>query len=109
MHCGLDLVLEVPSNGTASLLLWEVLEAAYSRLGFDAVGDEAFKSLVLGRVIEPTCKADTLRVLADVGVPAPSLRTVFRSLARCVGADRPGCDSRFSSSQARTSDTANFR
>ena len=35
--------------GTASLLLWEVLEAAYARLGFDAVGDEAFKALVLGR------------------------------------------------------------
>jgi hypothetical protein len=26
--------------GTASLLLWEVLEAAYALLGFDAVGDE---------------------------------------------------------------------
>jgi hypothetical protein len=76
--------------GTASLLLWEVLADAYARLGFDAVDDEAFKALVLGRVIEPTSKADTLRVLADIGVPAPSLRTVFRSLARCVGADYRG-------------------
>ena len=66
--------------GTRSRLLWEALEAAYAQLGFDAVGDEAFTALVLGRVIEPTSKADTLRVLADVGVPAPSLRTVFRSL-----------------------------
>ena len=39
---------------------------------------------MLGRVIEPTSKADTLRVLADVGVPVPSLRTVFRSLVRCL-------------------------
>jgi hypothetical protein len=76
--------------GTASLLLWEALEAAYARLGFDAVGDQAFQALVLGRVIEPTSKADTLRVLAEVGVPAPSLRTVFRSLARCLEADYRG-------------------
>jgi len=76
--------------GTVSLLLWKVLEAAYARLGFDAVGDGTFKALVLGRVIEPTSKADTLRVLADVGVPAPSLRTVFRSLARCLEADYRG-------------------
>ena len=50
--------------GTRSRLLWEALEAAYARLGFDAVGDEAFTALVLGRVIEPTSKADTLAVEA---------------------------------------------
>jgi len=76
--------------GTRSQLLWDVLEAAYARVGFDAVGDQTFKALVLGRVIEPTSKADTLRVLADVGVPAPSLRTVFRSLARCLERDYRG-------------------
>jgi hypothetical protein len=76
--------------GTRSQLLWDVLKAAYARVGFDAVGDQTFKALVLGRVIEPTSKADTLRVLADVGVPAPSLRTVFRSLARCLERDYRG-------------------
>jgi hypothetical protein len=76
--------------GTCSRLLWDALEAAYARLGFDAVGDEAFKALVLGRVIEPTSKADTLRVLADVGMPGPSLRTVFRSLVRCLERDYRG-------------------
>jgi hypothetical protein len=75
---------------TRSQLLWDALESAYARLGFEAVGDEAFKTLVLGRVIEPTSKADTLRVLADVGVPAPSLRTVFRSLIRCLERDYRG-------------------
>ena len=75
---------------TASLLLWRVLCEAYDRLGFDAVADEAFKALVLGRIIEPTSKADTLRVLAEVGVPAPSLRTVFRVLVRCIKRDYRG-------------------
>ena len=39
---------------------------------------------MLGRIIEPTSKADTLRVLSDIGVEGPSLRTVFRALARCI-------------------------
>ena len=67
---------------TASLTLWSVLEQAYSRLGFDALGDEAFKALVLARVIEATSKADSRRVLGDIGVWAPSLRTIFRALKR---------------------------
>jgi hypothetical protein len=76
--------------GTASLLLWNVLAEAYDRLGFDVIGDEAFKDLVLGRIIEPTSKADTLRVLGDIGVEGPSLRTVFRALARCIDRDYRG-------------------
>lgn len=70
--------------GMRSQVLWNVLADAYARLGFGALGDEAFQALVLGRIIEPTSKADTLRVLDDIGVPAPSLRTVFRTLARCI-------------------------
>jgi hypothetical protein len=72
---------------TASLLLWEVLETAYARLGFDAVADEVFKSLVLARIVEPTSKADTIRVLDEIGVAAPALRTIWRALARCVERD----------------------
>ena len=39
------------------------------RLGSTQVGDEAFKALVLARIIEPTSKVDTVRVLAELGVP----------------------------------------
>ena len=73
--------------GMRSQLLWDVLAAAYGRLGFDVVADEAFKALVLTRIIEPTSKADSLRVLAELGVAGPSLRTMFRALARCVERD----------------------
>jgi Transposase DDE domain len=72
---------------TSSLLLWQVLSSAYSRVGFDVVGDEAFRAMVLARIVEPTSKADSLRVLAEVGAPAPSLRTLFRSLKRCQDSD----------------------
>lgn len=67
----------------SSALLWHVLAAAYARLGFVALGDEAFKQLVLARLVEPTSKADSIRALDGLGVPHASLRTMFRSLARC--------------------------
>lgn len=43
--------------------LWEILTAAYARLGFEVLDDEGFRALVLARLIEPTSKADTFRVL----------------------------------------------
>ncbi len=69
-------------TGKSSALLWHVLSSAYARLGFDVLGDAAFEQLVLARVIEPTSKADSVRVLDELGVPHVSLRTMFRSLAR---------------------------
>ena len=69
-------------TGKQSILLWHVLSTVYDRLGFDALGDDAFKQLVLARIIEPTSKADSLRVLDEVGVEHASLRTMFRALAR---------------------------
>ena len=73
-----------------SALLWEVLTGAYARLGFDAIGDEAFAQLVLARIIEPTSKADSVRVLSEVGVKPASLRTMFRSLQRAQQRDYRG-------------------
>ena len=72
---------------TASLLLWDALAGVYDRLGFAVLKDETFKALVLGRIIEPTSKVDTLRVLAEVGVWAPSISTVKRCLRRVIERD----------------------
>jgi hypothetical protein len=62
--------------------LWEGLCRAYDLLGFaDATdGDAVFRDLVLARIIEPTSKQDSLRVLAEVGVEAMSYRTLNRRL-----------------------------
>ena len=74
--------------GSRSRVLWELLETTYRRIGFDtAVDDDTFMKLVLARVVEPTSKADTIRVLEELGVPAPGLRTIWRTLARCVEQD----------------------
>ncbi len=58
--------LDATVTGTASLVLWEALERLYADLGFGVVKDEAFKQLVLARIVEPTSKADTVRVLGDL-------------------------------------------
>jgi hypothetical protein len=62
--------------------LWDALSRAYDALGFDeaADGDEVFRQLVLARIIEPTSKQDSLRVLEEAGVDPASYRTVIRRL-----------------------------
>jgi hypothetical protein len=72
--------LEIASSRMGPL--WDGLCGAYDALGFDrAAGkDEVFRQLVLARIIEPTSKLDSLRVLAEVGVDAPSYRTLNRRL-----------------------------
>ena len=69
-------------TGKRSAVLWHVLTAVYARLGFDTIGDPAFEQLVLARIVEPTSKADSLRVPDELGVAHGSLRTMFRCLAR---------------------------
>jgi hypothetical protein len=78
---------EPVAEGTASLIVWEALEAVYAWLGFDQIADEAFKALVLARIIEPTSKADTVRVLAELGVPGPTRVTFMRCLKRVIERD----------------------
>jgi hypothetical protein len=54
--------------------LWDVLCRTYELLGLGhaAAGDEVFRDLVLARIIEPTSKQDSLRVLAEAGVEPPA-------------------------------------
>jgi len=47
------------------------------------VGGDAFEQMVLARIVEPTSKADSVRVLEQIGVEHASLRTIFRSVKRC--------------------------
>jgi hypothetical protein len=76
--------------GTSADLLWAVLTSAYAQLGFDVLGDDGFRAMVLARIAEPTSKAEVVRVLDEIGAPAVSLRTLFRSLARSQARDYRG-------------------
>ncbi len=72
----------LPITSTQSKHLWDALCWAYDRLGFDtaAGGDEVFRQLVLARLVEPTSKLDSIRVLAELGIAPPGYRTIFRRL-----------------------------
>jgi hypothetical protein len=62
--------------------LWDALGSVYDALGFAdaAEGDEVFRQLVLARIIEPTSKLDSLRVLTEAGIVPVSYRTLKRRL-----------------------------
>jgi hypothetical protein len=75
---------------SSSRLLWQVLADAYEHLGFDVLADEAFRALVLARLIEPTSKADTVLVLGEIGAPAPHVNTLHAALLRARDRDYRG-------------------
>ena len=62
--------------------LADALEHAYWVLGLEdaAGGDDVFRQLVLARIIEPSGKLDSLRVLEEAGVTAASYATLKRRL-----------------------------
>ncbi|OLO63322.1 hypothetical protein BKH23_02875 [Actinomyces oris] len=70
----------IASNRMGVLL--EALEAAWRAVGLDRLdgADEVFRQIVTARLIEPTSKQDSLRVLAEVGLSPVSYATVKRHL-----------------------------
>ena len=96
----LDLGLEVPSGISDSSSvppgsplpirssrmghLGDALAGVYEQLGFTeaAGGDEVFRQLVLARIIEPSSKLDSIRVLQEAGLTAASYPTINRRLPR---------------------------
>lgn len=55
--------------GSRSSILIGAITQSWTRLGFgDVINDNAFFHLVLARLAEPTSKADSLRVLAELGI-----------------------------------------
>jgi len=70
----------LPITSSRAAHLWDALYHAYRVLGFDQVADDVFCGLVCARVIEPTSKIDSARVLHEAGVSAPSYPTLNRRL-----------------------------
>lgn len=67
---------------TFSRVLFDALAEVFDELGFDIVGDDCFRDLVIARVVEPTSLLDADRVLSDLGQVAASLSTRKRTLTR---------------------------
>jgi len=72
----------LPISASRMGCLLDALQEAYRVLGFDQAsgGDEVFRQLVLARIIEPASKIDSLRVLEEAGLAAPSYATLKRRL-----------------------------
>ena len=88
LYLGLEPAAAVKGGGplpiTSSRMghLIDALEHAYRVLGLEeaAGGDEVFRQLVLARIIEPSSKLDSLRVLEEAGVAPASYATLKRRL-----------------------------
>lgn len=74
-------------KGKSSQLLIDVIQSTWERLGFDQVRDEAFFQLVLARLVEPTSKLDSIRVIEDLGIASMHLSSFKRALKRCAAKD----------------------
>jgi Transposase DDE domain len=68
--------------GTDSRVLFDALAAVFTALGFDTLGDQVFRDLVIARVVEPTSLLDAGRVLKDLGRAPASYATMKRTLVR---------------------------
>lgn len=69
-------------TATRTKHLWDALCRGFEVLGLAeaAGGDEVFRQLVLARIIEPTSKLDSLRVLGEAGIETVSYPTLNRRL-----------------------------
>ena len=72
---------------SVSQLLWQVLISEYQKLGLDRLNDDVFASLCLARLVEPTSKLDSLRVMADLGIKPPGRNRLYRCLAQVIRKD----------------------
>jgi len=72
----------LPITASRMSHLVDALERGYRVLGFEdaADRDDVFRGLVLARIIEPSSKLDSLRVLEEAGVAPGSYRTLKRRL-----------------------------
>jgi hypothetical protein len=79
--------LRVGIRRSFSGLLWNTLRGQYQRLGFARLEDEVFEALCIARIVEPTSKLDSLRVLADMGIGPIDRNKLYRSLAKAADQD----------------------
>jgi hypothetical protein len=76
--------LKINLKQSVSSVLLQVLREQYSFLGFDLLKDEIFAYLCIARIVEPTSKLDSLRVLAELGVTRLDRNQLYRCLGHVI-------------------------
>lgn len=79
--------LKISLKQPVSRLLLEVLIEQYNRLGFNELADEIFAYLCVARIVEPTSKLDSLRVLRELGVKGIDRNRLYRCLSQIIAKD----------------------
>ena len=74
-------------KNSTSQLLWQSLADCYHFLGFNKLADEVFMALVIARVVEPTFKLDSLRVLLELGTTHHKKHELYHSLSLTISHD----------------------
>jgi len=76
--------LRVKIKKSFSGLLWKTLQEEYRKLGFSRLNDDIFEALCIVRIVEPTSKLDSLRVMADLGVDPINRNKLYRCLVKAA-------------------------
>ena len=79
--------LQIKTKRTFSALLWSTLQEQYAILEFTQLNDDVFEALCLARIVEPTSKLDSLRVLDDLGVDPLDRNQFYRCLVKASKLD----------------------
>jgi hypothetical protein len=76
--------LKISLKQSVSSVLLQVLSEQYNLLGFNQLKDEIFAYLCIARIVEPTSKLDSLRVLSELGVSRLDRNQLYRCLGQVI-------------------------
>jgi len=76
--------LQIYQQNTVSQILFDALMTVYINIGFNVIDDQIFSYLCIARLVEPTSKLDSIRVLANLGIDGLSNTTIHRCLKRII-------------------------
>jgi len=76
--------LQIRIKRSYSGLHWKILRNEYRKLRFTKLEDDVFEAICLSRIVEPTSKIDSFRVMADLGLEAVDGNKLYRSLSKAA-------------------------
>ena len=79
--------LQINLKKSYSGLLYRILKEQYHKIGFYQLNDDELMYLCIARIVEPTSKIDSLRVLSDLGINGLNKDKLYRCLKRVIAQD----------------------
>ena len=76
--------LKINLRQSVSRLLFDTFLGQYNAIGFQQLSDDIFAYLCIARLVEPTSKLDSLRVLTGLGITGLSKDQLYRCLKQII-------------------------